>query len=72
MTKAADSLSAVSYDQLTDLLEASLKKGFLTEEKKPYQILVSEILPTKYHDITPEEYRYFFVVSDSSSQVRKP
>ena len=59
-TLVADSLIAVGGDERFDILVATVDTGMLTISESPYEIIVNEILPASFDDLTPEQYRYRF------------
>jgi len=69
-TMVSDSLLANTGLGQFDTLRVQSQTHFFHPHQDPYELIVTEILPSEFRDLTPEEYRYSFVVSDSSKQVR--
>ncbi|MCZ6776951.1 MAG: hypothetical protein O7D34_10895 [Ignavibacteria bacterium] len=64
MTQLPDTLNPSAYANELDTLAATLS-GDLFVNEGSYQVIVHEILPPTVEGLTPEEYRYLFVVSAS-------
>jgi hypothetical protein len=64
LTQLADTLNPSAYTNELDTLGATLSGKFFVNEGS-YQVIVPEILPPTVEGLTPEEYRYSFVISAS-------
>ena len=62
LTQLPDTLNPSAYTNELDTLGATLSGNLFVNEGS-YQVIVHEILPATVEGLTPEEYRYPFVVS---------
>jgi hypothetical protein len=72
ITRSNDTLTPASFDATLDSVSFTLQASAFQPDPNAYELLITEILPPGYGDLTPEEYHYSFLVSDSSSHSRKP